>query len=109
MYFVPAFFFANNQTIAGIKDCVQGLFQWNSAWSMDDGEVSKSTDLDWATQLGANKTYMAGISPTFFSHYPTEGLNKNWVYRADNNYAKRWQQATEINAPMVQVICEYSD
>ncbi|KAL1720253.1 glycoside hydrolase family 71 protein [Schizophyllum commune] len=104
MYFVPAFFFANNQTIAGIKDCVQGLFQWNSAWSMDDGEVSKSTDLDWATQLGANKTYMAGISPTFFSHYPTEGLNKNWVYRADNNYAKRWQQATEINAPMVQVI-----
>ncbi|KAL1734534.1 glycosyl hydrolase family 71-domain-containing protein [Schizophyllum commune] len=103
MYFVPAFFFANNQTIAGVKDCVQGLFQWNSAWSMDDGEVSKSTDLDWATQLGANKTYMAGISPTFFSHYPTEGLNKNWVYRADNNYAKRWQQATEINAPMVQL------
>jgi glucan endo-1,3-alpha-glucosidase len=103
-YFVPAFFFPNGQTIAGIRDCVEGLFQWNSAWSLDGAPVSAAKDLDWAIQLGVNKTYMAGISPTFFTHYPVDGLNKNWVYRSENNYAKRWEQATAVNAPMVQVI-----
>ncbi|KZV63482.1 glycoside hydrolase family 71 protein [Peniophora sp. CONT] len=104
MYFVPAFFFPNNQTIAGVVDCVEGLFQWNSAWSLDGSPVSVDTDLSWAEQLGPNKTYIAGVSPTFFTHYPVYGLNKNFVYRSENNYATRWQQVTDINSPMVEVI-----
>lgn len=104
MYFVPAFFFPNNQTIAGVVDCVEGLFQWNSAWSLDGSPVSTAADLSWAEQLGPNKTYIAGVSPTFFTHYPVYGLDKNFVYRSENNYATRWQQVTDIDSPMVEVI-----
>lgn len=64
MYFVPGFFFPNGQTIEQVLPCVEGLFQWNSAWSLDDSVVSSSKDIDWMTQLGSNKTYMTGISPT---------------------------------------------
>ncbi|KAF8908444.1 glycosyl hydrolase family 71-domain-containing protein [Mucidula mucida] len=104
IYFVPGFFFPNNQTIEEAKPCIQGLFQWNSAWSTDGTAVNTETDLDWMTQLGPNYTYMAGISPTFFTHYGEDSLNKNWVYAADNNYAKRWEQVANISAPLVEVI-----
>lgn len=54
--------------------------------------------------MGPNKTYMAGISPTFFTHYGVDSLDKNFVYGSENNYATRWQQVTNISAPLVQVI-----
>lgn len=124
MYFVPGFFFPESTgiTIANVSQCVEGLFQWNSAWSIDGTPVSSQTDLvssspsyvylmwlddisqAWIEALGPNKTYMAGISPTFFTHYGADSLNKNFVYGSENNYATRWQQVTNISAPLVQVI-----
>lgn len=58
----------------------------------------------WIEALGPNKTYMAGISPTFFTHYGVDSLDKNFVYGSENNYATRWQQVANISAPLVQVI-----
>ncbi|KAF9028187.1 hypothetical protein BDZ89DRAFT_1066329 [Hymenopellis radicata] len=109
MYFVPGFFFPNNQTIEEAKPCIQGLFNWNSAWSTDGSAVSTVTDLDWMAQLGPDYTYMAGISPTFFTHYGENSLNKNWVYAADNNYAKRWEQVANISAPSFKSSVPWND
>ncbi|KAG0141631.1 hypothetical protein CROQUDRAFT_51455 [Cronartium quercuum f. sp. fusiforme G11] len=99
-YFMPAFFPSN---ISKVVDCVDGLFQWNSAWSLTQEAVNDAKDKDWIKQLGPNKAYMANVSPTFFTNYGASSLNKSFVYNAGNNYAKRWAQAIELGSNFVQV------
>jgi glucan endo-1,3-alpha-glucosidase len=40
----------------------------------------------------AGKTYMAAVSPWFFTHYGQDTFNKNWIYLSDFHlYATRWE------------------
>ncbi|KAH9936318.1 glycoside hydrolase [Fomitopsis serialis] len=55
-----------------------------------------STDQTYISALNAvsgdSKTYMASVSPWFFTHYPQSSYNKNWLYLMDNQgYNTRWE------------------
>ncbi|KAG9313201.1 glycoside hydrolase family 71 protein [Chiua virens] len=106
VYFVPSFFVDTKdfQTLRGVID---GLFNWNSGWPIQvnsssiglfkaaalDGLIGgAATDkeyIDGLKPLGGS--YMAAVSPWFFTHYSPETYNKNWIYLSDDHlYARRW-------------------
>lgn len=82
-YFVPAFFPSN---FSSVLSCVDGLYSWNSAWSLTADPVSDATDKDWISKLG-QKSYMANVSPALFTNYGANSLNKHTLYNTGNNYA----------------------
>ncbi|KAI0917175.1 hypothetical protein AcV5_007718 [Taiwanofungus camphoratus] len=54
------------------------------------------TDQQWLSGLNAlsasQPTYMAAVSPWFFTHYGPQSYNKNWIYLADYHlYPTRWE------------------
>ncbi|CDZ96275.1 Glycoside hydrolase, family 71 [Phaffia rhodozyma] len=89
MYFLPAFFSGFDSYTS-----YDGIFNWNSAWSMDANPVTTSSDKTWiANAVAKGKTYMPSISPLFFTHYGVNSYNKNWIYQSDNwPLSLRWQQ-----------------
>lgn len=107
-YFIPGFFPANGN-VSNVIDCVDGLFQWNSAWSLTNDTVTDSSDRDWMEKLGPNKSYMPGVSPTFFTHYNSSTLPKNWVYNAGNNYARRWSQVAVLPSVKFVEVATWND
>lgn len=120
----------------GWLSIMDGGFNWNSAWPTDatpsnlgslaSKEATKSAntlqgssssqlvqnlvsslgnDVEYTTAL-QGKTYLAGVSPWFFTHYSPQTYNKNWVYLSDNLYASRWNALVQSrdSIPMVEVI-----
>ncbi|GLB38313.1 putative glycosyl hydrolase family 71 [Lyophyllum shimeji] len=52
-------------------------------------------------------TYMAPVSPWFFTHYGADSFNKNFVYLSDQHlYAKRWESLikTRDQVDIVQIL-----
>ncbi|KAG6331266.1 hypothetical protein ID866_7823 [Astraeus odoratus] len=55
---------------------------------------------------GDPKTYMAAVSPWFFTHYSPQTYNKNWIYLSDDHlYAKRWENLVQIRDQVGIVEC----
>lgn len=70
-----------------------------------DGPVDKNTDNDLAWQSFANsggKSYMMGISPWFYTDLPQFG--KAWVWRGDNMWYDRWQQALDVKPRFIEIV-----
>ncbi|TFY60494.1 hypothetical protein EVJ58_g5116 [Rhodofomes roseus] len=45
---------------------------------------------------GSDKTYIAAVTPWFFTHYSPQTYNKNWIYLADYwSYNTRWETLIE--------------
>ncbi|KAJ6535999.1 glycoside hydrolase family 71 protein [Mycena vulgaris] len=89
IHFMPSFFTDSSRFAE--YSVIDGAFNWNAAWPMGDQEVDFSPDNDWIGNLGG-RSYMAGVSPWFFTHYPATTYNKNFIYLADNwMFAKRWE------------------
>ena len=82
------------------------LAQWNSAWPIGDSDINADPDNAYVSNLGG-RTYMAGVSPWFFTvslpfpllppflyshmltlipmqHYGPDTYAKNFIYRADD-------------------------
>ncbi|RPD53744.1 glycoside hydrolase [Lentinus tigrinus ALCF2SS1-7] len=121
IHFVPSFFVdpATFSQYAGVLD---GDFNWNSAWpiqltasaipnllpgaNLNQLDVTAETalqkligsfDPDTAhiTSLAttqSSRTYMAAVSPWFFTHFPPNTYNKNFVYDCDEHlWVSRWE------------------
>jgi glucan endo-1,3-alpha-glucosidase len=59
---------------------------------MGSSPLDTSSDVAYRNALGS-KEYVPAISPAFFTHFPVNGWNKNWIYRGDDwLYATRWEQ-----------------
>lgn len=57
--------------------------------------------------MGGGRSYMAAVSPWFFTHYGPSTYNKNWIYLSDDHlYATRWESLIKIRdqVDFVQVI-----
>lgn len=57
--------------------------------------------------MSGSQTYMAAVSPWFFTHYGPSTYNKNWIYLSDDHlYATRWESLINIRdqVDFVQVI-----
>ncbi|WRT68503.1 uncharacterized protein IL334_005479 [Kwoniella shivajii] len=90
IYFVPATF-ADISTFKS-SSWMDGEFNWNSAWPMSGSALGTYSDTSYMSALG-NKTYMAGVSPAFFTYYGPSSYNKNWIYRGDDwLLARRMEQ-----------------
>ncbi|KAH0586158.1 hypothetical protein H2248_007423 [Termitomyces sp. 'cryptogamus'] len=61
-----------------------------------------------ASRDGASKpTYMAAVSPWFFTHYGADSYDKNFIYLSDQHlYSKRWESliATRDQVDIVQIL-----
>ncbi|KAL0955708.1 hypothetical protein HGRIS_001928 [Hohenbuehelia grisea] len=84
---------------------LDGVFNWNGGWpiylnpSMPRQEIEHfklDTDFVHISNLGI-RSFMAAVSPWFFTHYGPDTWNKNWIYRADDwLYVRRWKQLIEL-------------
>ncbi|XP_006461401.1 hypothetical protein AGABI2DRAFT_185654 [Agaricus bisporus var. bisporus H97] len=96
--------------------CVDGIFNWNGGWPIhlspvlprSDIECPKiDSDIHHLRCLNESQTFMAAVSPWFFTHYGPDSWNKNWVYRADDwLFVRRWEWLIEMNhhIDFVQII-----
>ncbi|PFH51633.1 glycoside hydrolase family 71 protein [Amanita thiersii Skay4041] len=104
VHFVPSFF-VDPGTFNQFT-CLDGVFNWNSGWPMGNYDINNDSDNVYLSNLGG-KTYMAAVSPWFFTHYGADTYNKNFIYRADDwLLPRRWELLiqNEVRADIVQVI-----
>ncbi|KAF8577364.1 glycoside hydrolase family 71 protein [Ramaria rubella] len=99
VHFIPSFFDIS------VLDAlvVDGTFNWNSSWPMGNHDIEFEGD---RLHIAASKykTYMAAVSPWFFTHYGPDSWNKNWIYRADNwLYNRRWEMLVQ-NRDQIHIV-----
>ncbi|KAL4266081.1 Glycoside hydrolase family 71 [Pleurotus pulmonarius] len=94
---------------------MDGVFNWNGGWPLHlspgmPREALESCKLDTDDHhlrcLGG-RSFMAAVSPWFFTHYGPETWNKNWIYRGDDwLFLRRWNQliAARDRIDIVQII-----
>ncbi|KAJ7876077.1 glycoside hydrolase [Mycena olivaceomarginata] len=113
IHFIPAFFVdpARYPTISPLD----GVFNWNGGWPLhltpnhprhEIESPTLDTDKHHLAHLGG-RTFMAAVSPWFFTHYGPDSWNKNWIYRGDDwLFVRRWEQliASRSEIDIVQVI-----
>ncbi|KAI0292805.1 glycoside hydrolase family 71 protein [Russula brevipes] len=113
VHLVPAFFIdpARYHELG----CIDGIFHWNGGWPIHLNKDSPPEDVECPvldTDLHhlrclQDRTYMAAVSPWFFTHYGPKSWNKNWIYRGDDwLLVRRWERliACRNAIDIVQVI-----
>ncbi|EAU86702.2 alpha-1,3-glucanase [Coprinopsis cinerea okayama7 len=104
VHFVPSLF-VEPSTYSGLSS-TDGAFSWDSGWPMGNYDISNDSDVAYLSALNG-KTYMAAVSPWFFTHYGVDSYNKNFIFRADNwLLVERWEMLVQErdHIDMVQVI-----
>ncbi|KAJ7148702.1 glycoside hydrolase family 71 protein [Mycena crocata] len=104
IHFMPSFF-VDPATFPSLT-VMDGAFNWNSGWPMGNYDINFNSDSLYLSKLGG-RSYMAGVSPWFFTHYGADTYDKNWIYRADNwLLAQRWELLIQNrnSIDLVQVI-----
>ncbi|KAI0800253.1 glycoside hydrolase family 71 protein [Fomes fomentarius] len=134
IHLIPSFFM-NPQQYPHLR-FMDGYFNWNGSWPIhltvhsprEEIECAKlDTDRHHIHHLGG-RTFMAAVSPWFFTHYGAHSWNKNvrssfpfmntnrpsllmegiqWIYRGDDwLFVRRWEQliAMRDQVDIVQVI-----
>lgn len=81
----------------GVAD---GLFSW-AAWPYGPNDMDTYIDASYQQYL-AGKPYMMPVSPWFFTNMP--GYNKNWLWRGDDLWYDRWQQAMYLAPEFIEII-----
>ncbi|TFY77443.1 hypothetical protein EWM64_g6573, partial [Hericium alpestre] len=91
--FVPGFFGDVHAWVGW--DGIGGGFNWNAAWPANNTDITWDSDDTWMRALdaaGGSKTYMAPVSPWFFTHFGKDTFNKNFLYRGDDwLLSTRWE------------------
>ncbi|KAF8237471.1 glycoside hydrolase family 71 protein [Tricholoma matsutake] len=88
VFFMPSFFI-DPSSFNGVS-VMDGAFNWNSGWPMGDYDINFDSDNDYIRNL-PGRSYMAAVSPWFFTHYAPDSFNKNFIYRSDDwLLSKRW-------------------
>ncbi|KAF9523864.1 glycoside hydrolase [Crepidotus variabilis] len=114
IHFVPSFFIdpARYKHIHALD----GVFNWNGGWPLhlklgsphsELRNAKLDSDLTHIPHLNNEQTFMAAVSPWFFTHYGPDTWNKNWIYCCDDwLFVRRWEQliAMRDRVDMVQII-----
>ncbi|KDR75488.1 hypothetical protein GALMADRAFT_247930 [Galerina marginata CBS 339.88] len=100
IYFVPSFFI--DPACYPSISAMDGAFNWNGGWplhleaGMPRSQIVNAaldSDLIHIQNLTHGRTFMAAVSPWFFTHYGPDSWNKNWIYRGDDwLFVRRWEQ-----------------
>ncbi|EPS35046.1 putative alpha-1,3-glucanase [Penicillium oxalicum 114-2] len=81
----------------GVADA---LFSW-AAWPNGPVNMDTYTDASYINYL-EGKPYMMPVSPWFFTNMP--GYDKNWLWRGDDIWFDRWNQALFLAPEFVEII-----
>ncbi|ETW78345.1 glycoside hydrolase family 71 protein [Heterobasidion irregulare TC 32-1] len=121
--FIPAFFI--DPARYPNLDSIDGIFHWNGSWPIgltpssprseivcpkldsDQHHIRCLNPKHTSDRRGSRKTYMAAVSPWFFTHYGADSWNKNWIYRGDDwLLARRWEYIMSIRdeVDIIQII-----
>lgn len=93
-FFIPDWSSIGAQPAVGLANGVaDGLFSWD-AWPKGPANMTTYPDASYYDFLG-KKPYMMPISPWFYTNQP--GYGKNWLWRGDDLWFQRWQQAINID------------
>ncbi|GBE84927.1 glycoside hydrolase family 71 protein [Sparassis latifolia] len=97
-------------TLGSAAPALGGLGTFSSAveQTLNQSTGIFSTDAPYLNGLNSisssSKTYIAAVSPWFFTHYGPNTYNKNWIYLADFHlYPTRWDSLIE-NRDSVDVV-----
>lgn len=101
--FIPTWTSLGPSGIADTLDTIDGAFSWD-AWPVGAKDKDTTSDQSWMTSL-SGKPYMMPISPWFYTNLPH--WHKNWLWRGDDLWHYRWQQAMLLQPAFVQV-CLFS-
>ncbi|KAF9477895.1 glycoside hydrolase family 71 protein [Pholiota conissans] len=115
VFFIPSFF-VSPARFPNIT-AMDGAFNWNGSWpvqlsaSSPRSEIVNAaldSDTDYINNLiYGSRSFMAAVSPWFFTHYGPDTWNKNWIYRGDDwLFVRRWEQLIAMRdcIDMVQII-----
>ncbi|KAI0919228.1 hypothetical protein AcV5_002197 [Taiwanofungus camphoratus] len=113
VHFVPSFFVdpGRYHEISSMDGC----FNWNGGWPVHLTPQSPRHEIQCPNLDSdrrridhlAGRTFMAAISPWFFTHYGPNSWNKNWIYRGDDwLFVRRWEHliAMRDHVDIVQVV-----
>ncbi|KAL0959133.1 hypothetical protein HGRIS_014424 [Hohenbuehelia grisea] len=103
-HFIPAFFMSPSD-FAGYP-VMDGAFNWNSGWPPAGDDITFDRDAEYVNNLGG-RSYMAAMSPWFFTHYGANTYNKNFIFRGDDwLVASRWESILEhrSSVDLVEII-----
>ncbi|GIJ86888.1 hypothetical protein Asppvi_005786 [Aspergillus pseudoviridinutans] len=89
-----------SQALRNSPGVANGLFNWG-AWPWGNTDMDTYVDASYLEFLGDN-TYMMPISPWFFTNLP--GYNKNWLWRGDDLWFDRWEQAMFVKPDLIEII-----
>ena len=98
-FLIPSWTSLGPEGIKGVLDIVDGAFSWD-AWPEGAQEKTVDSDREWMDALGG-MPYMMAISPWFYADLPRWG--KNWLWRGDDLWYDRWQQAIELQPALIEV------
>ncbi|KAK4131676.1 glycoside hydrolase family 71 protein [Trichocladium antarcticum] len=102
-FFVPDWSSADPQTAVHLAGGVaDGLFSFD-AWPAGDTNMTTAGDGAFAAALApAAKAYMMPVAPWFFTNLPA--LGKNWLWRGDGLWDRRWGQIAAVRPRFVQIL-----
>ncbi|KGO38630.1 Glycoside hydrolase, family 71 [Penicillium expansum] len=101
LFFVPDWSSVGAKPAMALGDGVaDGLFSW-AAWPNGPNDMNTYVDASYMQYLG-KKPYMMPISPWFFTNMP--GYDKNWVWRGDDLWYTRWEQALYLAPEFIEII-----
>ena len=98
VFFVPSFTALGPAAAMGMASN-DGAFSWD-AWPTTNSAMSTNEDAAYMAARAAGKVYMAGVSPWFYTHFSY----KNWIYKSDDLYVKRWEQIVQMQPDFVEII-----
>ncbi|CAI7565273.1 unnamed protein product [Penicillium viridicatum] len=101
LFFVPDWSSVGAKPAMALGDGVaDGLFSW-AAWPNGPNDMNTYVDASYMQYLG-KKPYMMPISPWFFTNLP--GYDKNWLWRGDDLWYTRWEQALYLAPEFIEII-----
>ena len=81
---------------------LDGGLNWAGAWSTSNDYKTNYEDEGFykAIANSQGKIYMAAVSPWFSQ----KSLRKNWIYKSEILYPKRWKEIVEIQPDLVLIV-----
>ena len=98
-FLIPAWTSMGTKGLASVHSTVDGFFSWN-AWPVGAEDMSDLEDKSYVSTL-TGKPYMMPVSPWFYTNLPQ--WDKNWLWRGDDLWHERWQQAIQLQPDLVEV------
>ena len=99
-FFIPDWSSLGPAGVAANFGVADGAMSWG-AWP--DGASDMDTSLDQAYQSAlGDLPYMMAVSPWFYTNLPNWG--KNFLWRGDDLWHDRWQQAIELQPAIVEIL-----